>query len=303
MISFSVTPFTDLPAHRIIRSYFTKERHNEEQTIVDSELSHLWSEERRYEENRFAMIMAELNAMSKELGVVVSGTPDLESTAVAESDSTDCSTRKNGMSTTPEDESRYLALADRLLVAPSEAYAHMDSDTWYLLEKAREEQRQERWLNSMNIKVQTLLQEARDVLGTPTVPSSTSESIQGLGSDIANEDETSYSVPFDVISLYMRDESSFTSAGSTLLESNTSFDRDSIIAGSNSDGDWLVGDTSTDTADTSFSSDQYVATDKLGQSQECIYEPKNQLNPVLERPAIRCHSIQWSPFTNEVLLP
>ena len=295
MISFSVTPFTDLPAHRIIRSYFTKERHNEEQTTVDSELSHLWSEERRYEENRFAMIMNELNAMSKELGVVVSGTPDLESLATAES-STDCST----LSTTPEDESRYLALPDGLFVAPSEAYAYMDSDTWYLLEKAREEQRQERWLNSMNIKVQTLLQEARDVLGTPKVPSSTSESLQSLGSDIANEDDANYSVPFDVISLYMRDESS---SFTTLLEVNTSFDHDSIITSSNSDGDWLVGDTSTDTADTSFSSDQYVATDTPGQSQECIYEPKKQLDPVLERTTIQCHSIQWSPFTNEVLLP
>ncbi|KAF8343561.1 hypothetical protein F5887DRAFT_1207359 [Amanita rubescens] len=299
MISFSVTPFTDLPAHRIIRSYFTKERHNEEQPTVDSELSHLWSEERRYEENRFAMIMTELNAMAKELGVVVSGTPDLESIATAES-STDCST----LSTTPEAESRYLALPDGLFVAPSEAYAYMDSDTWYLLEKAREEQRQERWLNRMDIKVQTLLQEARDVLGTPTVPSSTSESLQGLCSDIANEDDASYNVPFDVISLYMRDESSsFTSDGSTLLEGNTSFDHDSIITGSNSDGDWLVGDTSTDTSDTSFSSDQYVATDKPSQSQECIYEPKKQLDPVLERSTIQCHSIQWSPFTNEVLLP
>ena len=298
MISFSVTPFTDLPAHRIIRSYFTKERRNEEQTAVDSELSHLWSEERRYEEKRFAMIMAELDAVSKELGIVVSGTPDLESTAAAETGS---SIRRNEISTTPEAD---LPLADRLIVAPSEASAYMDLDTWYLLEKAREEQRQERWLNSMNIKVQTLLQEAHHVLGTSMAPSSTSESLQGLGSDIANENESSYSVPFDVISLYMRDESSFTSEGSTLLEGNTSFDRDSIIPGSNSDGDWLVGDTSTDTADTSFSSDQYVATDKPDQSQECIYVPMKQLDPVLERPAIQCHSsIQWSPFTNDVLLP
>lgn len=263
MISFSVTPFTDLPAHRIIRAYFTKEpRLDEKQTTADSELSHLWSNERHREEERFATIMNELNAVAKELGVAVHVSSDSMSIAAAESNPTECA--KNAiMSTTPENADRYLGLADR-----HEACA--DLDAWYSLEQAKEDL----WLNSMNIKVQTLLQEAHDVLGTSAVPSNTSESPFEMDNGACN-DEASYGVPFDVISLYMRDdESSFASEASTLLEGNASFEQDSF-ATSISDGDWLAGDTS-------FSLDQCLTTDKLNQSEECIYEPNSKCSPVFE---------------------
>jgi hypothetical protein len=276
MISFSVTPLTDLPAHRIIRSYFTKV--DEKHTTADSELSHLWSKERLYEEERFAMIMTELNTVAKELGVTVSAS-DSKSSASAGSNLTEYA--KNAiMSATPDNEYRYLDLAGQphLEAAPLEACAYKDLDAWHSLEKAKED----RWLNSMNIKVQTLLQEAHDVLGTSAVPFSTSESSFEIDNGACG-DEASYSVPFDVISLYMQDdECSFASEASTLpsLEGNASFDHDLGFVGSSSDGDWLISDTLTDTTDTSFSLDQCLTTDKLNRLEECIYEPKSKCSPV-----------------------
>ena len=279
MISFSVTPLTDLPAHRIIRSYFTKV--DEKHTTADSELSHLWSKERLYEEERFATIMTELNNVAKELGVAASASSDSKSSAAAGSNLTEYA--KNAiMSATPDNEYRYLDLAGRphLEAAPLEAYAYKDLDAWHSLEKAKED----RWLNSMNIKVQTLLQEAHDVLGTSAVPFDTSESSFEIDHGACG-DEASYSVPFDVISLYMQDdECSFASEASTLpsLEGNASFDLDSGFVGSSSDGDWLVGDTLTDATDTSFSLDQCLTMDKLNRLEACIYEPKSKCSPVFE---------------------
>ena len=282
MISFGVTPLTDLPAHRIIRSYFTKV--DEKQTAADSELSHLWSKERLYEEERFASIMTDLNAVAKELGVTVS--PDSRSSAAAASNLTQCANNAI-LSSTPENEDKC-----RHLATPLEACAYKDLDAWQSLKKAQED----RWLNSMNIKVQTLLQEAHDVLGTSAVPFNTSESPFEIDNGACG-DEASYSVPFDVISLYMRDdECSFASEASTLLEGNASFDHDPVFVGSSSGGDWLVGDTSTDTTDTSFSLDQCPTTDKLNRLEECLYEPRSKCSPVFESLDVQYHSNQQSVY-------
>lgn len=292
MISFGVTPLTDLPAHRIIRSYFT--RLDEKQTTANSELSHLWSKERLYEEERFASIMTELNAVAKELGVTVSASSDSKCSAAAGSNLTEHA--KNAaiiMSATPENGDRLYLDSANLghPAAPPETCAYKDLDAWHSLEKAKED----RWLNSMNTKVQTLLQEARDVLGTSAVPAnnSESESLFEIDSGACGGDEASYSDPFDVISLYMQDdEFSFASEASTLLEGNASFDP-------SSDGDWLVGDTSTDTTDMSFSLDQCPTTDKLNGLEECrIYKPGSQFSSVFENLDMQYHSIQQSVYTD-----
>ncbi|KAF8632385.1 hypothetical protein AX15_001894 [Amanita polypyramis BW_CC] len=283
MLSFGVTPFTDLPAHRIIRSYFKKRTdHDEERVTVDSELSHLWSEERRHEEYQFAALMAELTSIAKVLGVVVSGTSDLASTLGEPiPELKPCGRVEMALRT--ENERIYSQIVKRARASPAIVHACKDLDAECLTEerlKSLGVLRQDQWLNDINAKVQTLLQEAHNLLGPAVNSSSTSENFPELGNDWHNGKNRSnngggddHDFSFDVISLYMRDEASLTFEVPTFVEGGEGSSHDKGIATSRSDGDWLpgLGDVSMDTADTSFSLDYSLDNPHCkGDPGECI---------------------------------
>ena len=273
MLSFDVTPFTDMPAHRIFRSYFKKGTDdNEKQVSVDSELSHLWSEDRRHEEHRFATLMAELTAIAKELGVVVSATSDLVSALGAPIPEFKPYGRVE-MALRIENERIYSQMVKRARASPPIVYAYKDSDVECLKEKHLEDQHHDQWLNGMSAKVQTLLQDARNVLGSTAILSSTAENPTEPSNDKHDDENSSgggddddHDLSFDMVSLYMRDEASFTFEGPTFVEDN---EGDKGIVASKSNGDWFSGLP----ANTSFSLD--YCPDNLhdgSNPDECIYD-------------------------------
>ncbi|KAM6490630.1 hypothetical protein JOM56_013973 [Amanita muscaria] len=249
MISFSVTPFTDFPAHHYIRSYFMRNKHESGHTTVD--LSHLWSEERRQEEHRFDELMNNLTAMAKEVGAVVSCAED----SVPSSDAPLVDLTSSGCQ-----KERIYSYLDRhsapppILPAYNAFCANVHTDDSL---RTGKEERQDRWLNVMNARVQTLLQEAHQVLGTtvtalgyPETSSDSSEEDVNKSSGSIGPDEGSTS--FDVVPLYAHNESSFTSEGPTLLDDvqdSASCDNAIVIHSSSGDG-WLLDDTSMHTTHT-----------------------------------------------------
>ncbi|KAK2459869.1 hypothetical protein APHAL10511_008069 [Amanita phalloides] len=287
MISFGITPFTDLPAHRVIR-YFTRESSTkEDQVTVHSGLSHLWSDRRRHEEDQFATLMADLVMIAKELDLAVAGTISASDSVASMSGAYNSAQTFNANEDEEDEPLRGSNLMDtttstrtpvHTTISHTVACGPSADDDYY---NYTEETQDAVWLNDMKAKVQTLLQDAHDVLGTPLpLVASTTASTESLydffSSDKHDDDDVDvvtdrigHSLSLDdVISLYMRDHSnsnsnsnstSFSSEGPTLVTLQDDPDSGHSVA-SKSDADWLLGDgdTSMDTANTSFSLDQYL---------------------------------------------
>ncbi|KAF8626940.1 hypothetical protein AX17_006440 [Amanita inopinata Kibby_2008] len=276
MLSFSVTPLTDLPSHRIIRSYFaTTKLHEQEQDPTNVELSHLWSEDRQREETRFASLMSELGEMAKELGIASISKSSDSLSSVDCSDSSATNTTSN-IQEDHNSSSRLELLPKNLVpvnksvqphidsvrpttVAPAIVYAYKDSFKERPTEKrfkSSEEEREDKWMSDMNNKVQILLQQVNRVLGTTVAPIS-------VPSPLPSEEDAQKSLPddekgfwsdedlsTDIISLFSR-SGEFSDNCCMLVENG--YEYDTSVTTSDLDYDSFLDDVSVDTADTSLS--------------------------------------------------
>ncbi|PFH48297.1 hypothetical protein AMATHDRAFT_65776 [Amanita thiersii Skay4041] len=273
MISFNVTPFTDLPAHHMLRSYFTKDTKSKESDVNNVLLSHLWSDDRRREEQRFSSFMSELGDMAKDLGVVVPTTPE---PGPATDNSVNDSPPEDNAGSNQESDSPEVARCFKperrepspeqlaLPRTPKVVYPYKDSykeRQWPRRPKSVEEERQDAWIQKMTVKVQSLLLEVHQVLGTNPVllsppldytkddPLPDDDFMGAVAESSANSDS-----PLDSSLL----STNYQHAILVPDDSNSYEEDHSAVTDIFEDDDFNLGDVSVCTADTSYSLDAEV---------------------------------------------